>query len=201
MANTLQDAFKAYRKTCPEDAARCLSQAIDHYVSKGNIRRAATQKQNLAQFYEEIGDKSKARSAYEVAAQWYEDDSAPALSSKLNMKAAEFAALDNDFLDAIKRFEHVAKQAASSNLMRYSIKDYLLRAGLCHLALDVIGAKRALESYRELDPGFPSTDQGQLLADLLVTVEQGDGEGYTARMDRYKLTNPLDQWYTAITNK
>ncbi|CAD6592535.1 MAG: vesicular-fusion protein S17 [Alectoria sarmentosa] len=201
MANTLQDAFKAYRKTCPEDAARCLSQAIDHYVSKGNIRRAATQKQNLAEFYQEKGDNSKARSAYAVAAQWYEDDGAPALSSKLNMKAAQFAALDNDFLDAIKRFEHVAKQAVSSNLMRFSIKDYLLRAGLCHLALDVIGAKRALESYWELDPEFPSTDQGQFLADLLVTVEQGDGDGYQARVDRYELKNRLDSWYKAITEK
>ena len=117
------------------------------------------------------------------------------------MKAAQFAALDNDFLDAIKRFEHVAKQAVSSNLMRFSIKDYLLRAGLCHLALDVIGAKRALESYWELDPEFPSTDQGQFLADLLVTVEQGDGDGYQARVDRYELKNRLDSWYKAITEK
>ncbi|KAI7063541.1 hypothetical protein KC319_g22275, partial [Hortaea werneckii] len=47
-ANTLTEAFKSYRKDEPEDAARCLEQAIQHYTLKGNFRRAATHKQNLA---------------------------------------------------------------------------------------------------------------------------------------------------------
>jgi hypothetical protein len=36
---------KVYRKTDPEDAARVLSSAIQHYVLRGNLRRAATQQQ------------------------------------------------------------------------------------------------------------------------------------------------------------
>lgn len=198
MANTLQDAFKAYRRPCPEDGARCLSQAIDHYLSKGNFRRAATQKQVLAEIYEGVGDRPKARSAYEAAAQWFEDDNASALANKLSLKAGDLAALDGDYLDAIKRFEHVAKQAVSNNLMRFSVKDYLFRAGVCHLALDIIGAKRALESYRELDPQFPSTDQGQLLADLLEPVEQGDSEAFTERLFQYDNRNKLTPWLSAI---
>ena len=198
MANTLQDAFKAYRKTSPEDAARCLSQAIDHYLSKGNFRRAATQKQLLAELYEEIGDKAKARSAYEAAAQWYEDDNASALANKLSLKAGDLAALDNDYLDATKRFEHVAKQAVSNNLMRFSVKDYLLRAGVCHLALDIIGAKRALESYRELDPQFTSTREYQLLSDLSETVEKGDSEAFAEKLFKYDQMSPLNSWFTTI---
>ena len=194
MANTLQDAFKAYRKTSPEDAARCLSQAIDHYLSKGNFRRAATQKQLLGELYEEIGDKKNARSAYAAAAQWYEDDNATALANKLNLKVADFAALDGDYLDAIKRFEYVAKNAVSNNLMRFSVKDYLLHAGICHLALDIVGAKRALENYRELDPQFPSTKEGQLLADISETVEQGDSEAFSDKLYVYHRTSPLKPW-------
>ena len=198
MANTLQDAFKAYRKTSPEDAARCLSQAIDHYLSKGNFRRAATQKQLLAELYEEIGDKANARAAYEAAAQWYEDDNAAALANKLSLKAADLAALDNDYLDAIKRFEHVAKQAVSNNLMRFSVKDYLLRAGVCHLALDIIGAKRALESYRDLDPQFTATREYQLLNDLSETVEQEDGEAFAEKLFKYDQMSSLNSWFTTI---
>lgn len=78
-ANTLTEAFKAYRKDDPEDAARCLEQAIQHYTLKGNFRRAAGHKQNLAELYEvEIGDEKRAAEAYEMAAGWYENDNAEA---------------------------------------------------------------------------------------------------------------------------
>ena len=78
-ANSLQEAFKVYKKTDPEDAARVLAQAINHYTSKGNFRRAATHQQNLAEVYEvEIGDTKRALSAYETAAEWFENDNAEA---------------------------------------------------------------------------------------------------------------------------
>lgn len=78
-ANSLQEAFKVYKKTDPEDAARVLAQAINHYTSKGNFRRAATHQQNLAEVYEvEIGDTKRALGAYETAAEWFENDNAEA---------------------------------------------------------------------------------------------------------------------------
>lgn len=78
-ANTMTEAFKAYRKTDPEDAARVLDIAINHYTSKGNFRRAATHKQNLAEVYElEIGDQKRAMESYEIAASWFEGDNAEA---------------------------------------------------------------------------------------------------------------------------
>lgn len=78
-ANTLVEAFKCYRKTDPQDAARVLERAINHYTLKGNFRRAATYKQNLAELYEvELGDQKAAMQAYETAAGWYEGDNAEA---------------------------------------------------------------------------------------------------------------------------
>ena len=78
-ANTLQEAYKVYRKEEPQSAARCLQQAISHYTSTGNFRRAATQQQNLAEIYEvEVGDTKAAVDAYDTAAQWFESDHAEA---------------------------------------------------------------------------------------------------------------------------
>ena len=78
-ANSLTEAFKCYRKTDPEDAARVLQQAISHYTLKGNFRRAAAHQQNLAEVYEvEIGDQKRAAEAYDVAAGWFEGDNAEA---------------------------------------------------------------------------------------------------------------------------
>jgi alpha-soluble NSF attachment protein len=78
-ANTWTEAFKVYRKTDPQDAVRVLAMAIQHYISKGNFRRAATHQQNLAEVYEvELGDPKRALEAYEKAAEWFEGDNASA---------------------------------------------------------------------------------------------------------------------------
>jgi alpha-soluble NSF attachment protein len=78
-ANTLVDAFKAYRKEDPEAAVRCLDVAINQYCSKGNFRRAATHKEAVGELFEtELGDPKRALQYYEAAAGWYEGDNASA---------------------------------------------------------------------------------------------------------------------------
>ncbi len=205
MANTLQDAFKAYKSTSPEDAARCLSQAIDHYISKGNLRRAATQQQYLADLYENMGDVTKARSTFAAAAQWMEEDGAPANANKLNLKAAELAALAGDYPDAIQRFEHVVEQSLSNKTLKYSVPKYLLSAGICHLALDIIGAKRALESYLDIDSPFSSGNEYPFLADLFEIVERVDSHAFEVRCDPKlspkKPHTPLESWQKTILDK
>ena len=140
----------------------------------------------------------QARAAYEEAARWYEDDNAGALANKLTLKAGDLAALDSDYGPAIQHFEHVAKQAVSNNLMRFSVKDYLLRAGVCHLAYDIIGAKRAIEGYRELDPSFAQTREHQLLLDCSAAMEAGDSEMFAEKLFRYDQLSPLNPWYTSM---
>lgn len=78
-ANTLVDAFKAYRKDDPQAAIRCLNISIDRYCSKGNFRRAAGHKESIGEIYEQdLGDLKSALEAYESAAGWYEGDNANA---------------------------------------------------------------------------------------------------------------------------
>ncbi|MCJ1472055.1 vesicular-fusion protein S17 [Lambiella insularis] len=199
-ANTLTEAFKCYRKTDPEDAARVLQQAINHYTGKGNFRRAATHQQNLAEVYElEIGDQKRAVEAYEVAAGWFESDNAEALANKLFLKVADLAALEGDYYKSIEHYEKVAKSSVNNNLMKWSVKDYFLKAGICHLASgDTVATSRALESYRDLDPSFPSTREHQLLVDLAEAVEQGDQEVFADKLFQYDQFSKLDKWKTTI---
>lgn len=76
-ANTMVDAFKAYRTIDAEAASRCLDIAVQRYCVKGNFRRAATHKESLGDLYEtELGDNKKAMECYEAAAGWYEGDNA-----------------------------------------------------------------------------------------------------------------------------
>ncbi|KAL8834684.1 MAG: hypothetical protein Q9176_007369 [Flavoplaca citrina] len=199
-ANSLTEAYKSYRKTSPQDAARVLSQAITHYTTKGNFRRAATNQQNLAELYEvEVGDEKAALEAYEVAAGWFEGDNAEALANKLFLKVGDLAAIAGEYQKAVEQYEKVAKSSVSNNLMKWSVKDYFLKAGICHLASgDTVATSRALESYRDLDPTFPSTREHQLLVDLAEAVEQGDQEVFAEKLFQYDQLSKLDKWKTTL---
>ncbi len=203
MANTLTEAFKVYRKDSPADAARVLTTAIAHYTSKGSFRRAATHQQNLGEVYElELGDTARALAAYETAAQWFESDNAEALANKLYLKVADLAALNGDYPKACQLFETVAKSALNSNLMRWSVKDYLLKAGICHLAsADLVATNRALQNYRDLDPSFMQTREHMLLQDLAEAVEKGEQELFADKLFQYDQLSKLDKWKTTLLLK
>ena len=182
MVNTLIEASKAYRKDCPGDSSRCLSQIVQHFIDEGgNFRRAAKYQEELAKLYDEEGDSVNARPAYALAAQWYEGDNATMTAIKLIVRSAEYAALDGDYLDAINRFEHAADLCLLKDAMKYSVPKYLLQAGYCHLALDVVGAMRALQGYQKMDSS--SGLEIRLLAGLMETVERGDSQAFTDKVN------------------
>ncbi|ODM16066.1 putative vesicular-fusion protein sec17 [Aspergillus cristatus] len=199
-ANSLNEAFKVYRKSDPEDGARVLSSAINHYVLKGNLRRAATQQQHLAEVYEvELGDMKKAVEAYEKAAEWFDGDNAEALANKHYLKVADLAALEGDYYKSIEHYERIGRSSINNNLMKWSVKDYFLKAGICHLATnDLVATNRALESYRDIDTTFASQREHQLLVDLVQAIEQGDQEAFADKLFQYDQLSKLDKWKTTL---
>lgn len=105
---------------------------------RGNFRRAATYQQQLAELFEtELGDMARAIAAYEIAGDWFSGDNAEALGNKCYLKVADLAALEGDYARAIEKFEAVAKNSAGNNLTKWSMKDYFLKAGICHLCTGV----------------------------------------------------------------
>ena len=177
-----------------------LQTAIAHYTSKGNFRRAATHQQNLAEAYEiELGDQQKALQAYNTAAEWYESDNAEALANKLFLKVADLAALEGDYQTAIAKFEAVAKSSLNNNLMKWSVKDYFLKGGICHLASqDLVATTRSLDMYRDLDPSFGGTREHMLLTDLVAAVQEGDQEAFADKLFQYDQLSKLDKWKTTL---
>lgn len=59
------------------------------------------------------------------------------LANKVYLKVADLAALEKMYGKAIERYEGVARTSANNNLMKWSLKDYFLKAGFCHLAQNV----------------------------------------------------------------
>lgn len=86
--------------------------------------------------------------------------------------------------------------------MKWSVKEYFLKAGICHLANnDTVATNRALDSYRDLDPGFTQTREHQLLVDLAEAVEEGDQEKFADKLFQYDQMSKLDKWKTSLLLK
>lgn len=109
------------------------------------------------------------------------------------------SALEENYYKSIEIFEKVAQQSINNNLMKYSVKDYLLKAGICHLATgDLVAAQRALERYREIDPSFISQREHMLLTDLVEAVEGKSQEQFTDKLYQYDQISKLDKWKTTM---
>lgn len=121
------------------------------------------------------------------------------LANKLYLKVADLAALEADYYKAIENFEKVAASSVSNNLMKWSVKEYFLKAGLSHLAVgDMVATNRAFDKYREMDPTFPSTREHQLLIDLAEAVDAGDQEIFADKLFQFDQVSKLDKWKTTI---
>lgn len=67
--------------------------------------------------------------------------------------------------------------------MRWSVKEYLLKAGICQLCTgDQVGVNAALDRYRELDPSFTQQREHMLLTDLAQAVELGDQDMFSEKV-------------------
>jgi alpha-soluble NSF attachment protein len=108
----------------------------------------------------------------------------PAVANKLWLKTADLVALEGkDYYKAISLYEKVAKTSIQNNLMRWSVKEYLLKAGICQLCTgDQVGVNAALDRYRELDPSFSQQREHQLLTDLAAAVQEGDQEMFADKV-------------------
>jgi alpha-soluble NSF attachment protein len=93
----------------------------------------------------------------------------------------------------------VAKSSINNNLMRWSVKEYLLKAGICQLCTgDMVGVNVAMDRYRDLDPSFTQQREHQLLVDLAAAVQEGDQEMFSEKLFQYDQLSKLDKWKTTL---
>ncbi|KAL1919042.1 uncharacterized protein VTP21DRAFT_2423 [Calcarisporiella thermophila] len=199
-ASSLIDAARCFKKCSPEDAISSLRKAIEIMTDKGRFNAAANHQKEIAEIYEsDLVDLQRAMDAYEIAADWYAGEERPAVANSCWLKVAHFAAQLEQYDKAIERFEQVANASVDNQLTRWSLKDYFLKAGLCHLCLgDAVGTQRAIERYCDMDVTFGSTRECQFLQSILEAYEAGDVEMFTQKVFEFDQLMKLDNWKTTV---
>ena len=81
---------------------------------------------------------------------------------------AQFAATLEQYDRAIHIFEQVAEKSLGNNLTKWSVREYLLKAGICILCTgDQVRASSSFEKYKNMDPAFTGTRECNLLTVLV----------------------------------
>eukprot|EP00051_Salpingoeca_urceolata_P032398 m.15523 g.15523 ORF g.15523 m.15523 type:complete len:289 (+) comp5042_c0_seq1:319-1185(+) len=199
IAQAYNEAATCYKKVDQDAYVSALQSVVRVYSDMGRFAMAAKAVMSLAETFEtQICDLPKAAEFYEQAADLYKTEENTSGTNKASLKVAHLAAQMEDYEKAFEMFEEVASGMVDSNLLKWSAKEYYLKAGLCRLCNDLVDAQQRIETYERQFAGFRDTREQRLLQDLSAALEEGDVDKYTAHVQEYDAVSPLDPWYTTI---
>ncbi|KAL3290369.1 hypothetical protein HHI36_023711 [Cryptolaemus montrouzieri] len=198
-ATNYVDAANCYKKSDINEAVSCLMKAIEIYTDMGRFTMAAKHHQTIAEMYEtDAVDLERAVQHYEQAADYFRGEESNSSANKCLLKVAQYAAQLENYEKAIQIYQDVATSALESSLLKYSAKEYLFRAALCHLCVDLLNAQHAMERYVQMYPAFQDSREFKLVKVLIEHMEEQNIEGFTDAVKEYDSVSRLDQWYTTI---
>ena len=90
-----------------------------------------------------------------------------------------YSAQMEEYAKALEIYEQVAADAIESSLLKYSAKEYFLKAALCHMCIDIVEAQRSVDKYCDMYPAFQDTREYKLLRTLLKAEEEENVESFT----------------------
>ncbi|KAJ8288732.1 hypothetical protein COCON_G00013910 [Conger conger] len=198
-ATSYVDAGNAYKKADPHEAINCLNAAIDIYTDMGRFTIAAKHHITIAEVYEsELVDIEKAIAHYEQAADYYKGEESNSSANKCLLKVASYSAQLEQYQKAIEIYEQVGSNTMDNPLLKYSAKEYLFKASLCHFIVDELNAKLAVEKYEEMFPAFTDSRECKFLKKLLEAHEEQNSEAFTEAVKEFDSISRLDQWLTTM---
>eukprot|EP00252_Welwitschia_mirabilis_P012235 TRINITY_DN2717_c0_g2_i1.p1 TRINITY_DN2717_c0_g2~~TRINITY_DN2717_c0_g2_i1.p1 ORF type:complete len:290 (-),score=86.14 TRINITY_DN2717_c0_g2_i1:364-1233(-) len=198
-ASAYVDAANCYKKTNSREAVRCLNTAVNIFMEIGRLSMAAKYCKDIGETYESEENLESALEYYDKAAELFKGEEVTATANQCLLKVAQLAAQLEQYPKAIQIYEEVARQSINNNLLRYSVKGYLLNAGLCHVCNgDVVAINNALEKYQEIDPTFSNTREYKFIADLSTAIDEEDVVKFTDVVKDFDSMTRLDQWKTTL---
>lgn len=199
-ANAYLNASKSLRKTNPLECIFSIQKAVVIFSERGRFQQAANQQKTIAEIYEvTLEDLPKALVAYEQAADWYRGEDSNSQGNACLIKVAHIAAQLEQYDKAVEQFESVAAASMDNNLTKWSVREYLLKAGICILCTnDVVRAKLSIEKYQSLDMTFAGTREFKFLHDLSNATEASDAQQFTDIVAEFDKMTRLDNWKTTL---
>jgi alpha-soluble NSF attachment protein len=197
------EAAKCYKHCSPKDAVKTFELAIHLNLEDNRFAPAAKLWKEVADLEEKEMNTPGAIKAHGEAAKLFEAEDNQTSALQCHLAIAKLSAEEGDYKTAISLWEKAAKQQADTSLGKYSVKDYLFKAALCHMAVgaaagDISGAQTALQKYTDTYATFDGTREAKLLEALTKAYEEEDVDKFTEAIFKYDQVSKLDGWTTKI---
>lgn len=187
-ATNYSNASNLYNKA-GDSEKHCLymKRAVEISLNSGNFDRAAKFCNVLAEYYEKtVFDLHEAINYYEKVAEYYDDNYSA--KSKALLSVAYLSAQLGKYDRSIEIYEFIA----STSPTKWSVKEYLFKAGLCRLCNgDSIAAQKAIEGYPNICPSFVDSREYKFLNSI---VEFESVEEFSMAAYEYDKISTLDVW-------
>jgi len=203
-ATCYTNAAKMMKKVDVKGSIVPLEKAATTYAKTSKFNFASKYSMEIAEILEnDVADLDAAMAMYEQASDYAQmDGQAGSQLSKCNTKVARLAAVLEKYDRAIELFEEIADAYVENDLLKFSCKEFYLKAGLCTLcAGDVEGAKIKVERYEDRAAYFRDSREAKLLKDVSAAVENEDPDLFTEIIREYDAVSKLDSWMTQILLK
>ena len=193
------DAANALKKIDVDAAVASLLVAVSMFQDMGRLSISAKHLKDIGETFEKADKLEGALDAYTQAADIYAAEESSSTANSCKLKVAEIAAVLERYPLSVECYEEVAKASMDNNLLRFSVKGYLLCAGITRLCYqEPHGVKNAMERYEDIDPSFAGSREHKLLGDLASAAEEGDADAFTGALAEYDSMSRLDPWKTKM---
>jgi len=197
--NSTLAAGAVLKKVDPKRAASLLLEGTKSLVADGHFSAAAKHQQDAGEMFEAEGDIEAAIDCLNTAAEYYSMENSTSRANTCKLKVAQLSANAGKYDDAVQIFEEIARTSMDNNLLKFSVRNHLFHAFLCVLAKqDVVGAGRALERYKDMDPTFASQRECKLCEAVLEACDNLDVDAFTQAVADYDALTPLDAFRTHL---
>jgi len=204
-ANYLMEAGNILKKWSTALAVEQFEKAVAIHSAGGRFQQAGKLLLQIAEMREQecVGDNGKKElvDCYKRATDMFElDDHSKSNVTKCQLKVANHVAQDTEQpekgrLEAIQIFEAEGEKALGNTLLSYGAKEHFLNAGILHLVGgDSVTSTLANEKYRNLDPRFASSREGELLQVLVEAFEDTDVDKFVEKLHMFESTTQLNNW-------
>ena len=198
-ATAYVNAGNVLKKDDPKTAAEHFRTAAQMFVTKGHFSVAAKSLQEAGELYEGENDTDNAVDCLQTAADYYESENSSSRANTCLIKIADMQAKAENYDRAIEIYEQVARGAVDNTLLKWSAKEHLFKAMICHFCKnDIVGAKRALDKYKDLDPMFSQQREAKLCEAIADAMEDLDVDSFTKAVGDYDSMTPLDPFKTTL---
>lgn len=186
-----------------DEAVQCFSKAIDHYLASDRFNQAGKLQSEIGKLYEDKKIFGKAIMFYNEAIGSFESESNKSQARKVKLQVADILAKSGEYRKAIDLYESIAKDGVDDNLLRWSVKNHLLKASLCQLVLgaqkdDMSEATKAFAKYEEWSEIFCGTRENKLVQDLKKAYEEMNTEAFQDAIFEFDNISKLDEFKTSL---